>query len=259
MKKIFITLVMLVMGGEWASAQGTLNPDVPLSLPTAAPEFSSWTTSLTYADMKDDTARQSQYQAAMAKLATEDPLLAKALAKGNGSGFVPRVKNITVVKTKDIEHQTVTFLSGQSEESWKSAAARAARSPLTSKIEYHSSAVEGLNFPELKWVTAKDFKQARKIQEVDCLVFRGKVARMQIENPFLVELAALETIPDTEVEVVVNAKTHLPVSVETDEIKRTYTFHPPPAAMLNFPEEFASVVRRAEAKLRARLAPLSSP
>ena len=259
MKKLIIGATLLAIGCVTAMTQEGTTPVVPQSLPTAAPDFSSWTTSFTYLDKKDDVNRQAQYQAAMTKLAVDDPLLAKALAKGRGGGFVPRVKDISVVKSKDIEHQIVTYMGGQSEESWKSPSARAARNPQTQAIEYRSANVEAMNFPELKWVTGANFKQTRKVQGVECLVFQGRVARMQIENPLLVELTGSDTTPDTDVEVVVNAATLLPVSVRTDEVTRTYSFRQPPTAMQQIPQEFASVVNKAESKLRARLAPLSPP
>jgi|GEM_PF-1776215 hypothetical protein len=239
-------------------------PPGPL-IKSTAPEFSAWQVSCTYEGGPEKAeSRRQEFQKALAKMAEQDPAMAKFLG-GSPAGTTPRprVTQLSTVKTGEIRQETMVFEGGKKEEIWEAPGTRLRKNAFDGKIHLETGVMrpdELGDFPEFSWIGKENFRGIKPVKGRPCLIFESRVQRGILEDPrngFQVPDADLSEDAFVTATAAVDLETRLPVQLQWEDQTRTYEFRRPPAQKLVFPEEFARVLQQSLQRARSATAPLT--
>jgi len=115
-----------------------------------------------------------------------------------------------------------------------------------------------MDFPELAWVRPGGYAGTQRVNDVECLVFKG-VAGPEILNELRSALAQPSMAKGAALEVWLDARTRLPVLLGIAHSKYSYTFLQPPTAPLVLPEAMARQAAAWESRKAELLAPAPRP
>jgi len=271
----FAALFLSSMWLHDARAQGTATPQgtpepppLPPLLARHLPDFCQWTVDYKYKVAATKEAHDSVMDA-YKKLAGQDSSVANAMSNPRFLYALdpPRPLRTAVVKTGNIRYEVQSMERGFQSECWAFGDTVVERAPDSRKLDVHMDDPdpEG-EFPELTWLSVSNFKERKKIEGVDCLVFQETVDPLAISNPrgFIAEQKNGQNskglqVVKVEVTAVVTDQTRLPVSLQTPTESRRYIFADPPTQMLSAPPEFLAAAKEMKARLEASARPLSPP
>lgn len=145
-------------------------------------------------------------------------------------------RQILVTKDKPLYHEQET--GPNPAERWYTGEVAAVVRPGMAPSVVFSKRGEGsfADFPDLSWISAKNYVGTRNIHGTDCLVFKGAIGR------------GAEAIP---AQACLDAKTRLPLVLEVSGTVQTYNFQPTPSARLSFPASLQAQVETMKKTMNA--------
>jgi len=205
--KLFLFFAILwsspLLPEAWAQSANPPRPKEPIV--SHAPNFASWTITYTYREVTPKSP-------------------AKPVAPSD------RIQSVTLTKTDKTYWMQTTWTSGKKEEKWifngiqfetlangKVVTIIAAPTPEEASPEYLN--FSGGDFPELEWVSAKNYKTVED--------YEGKKA-FRFEEGDKKALLSIET--------------QLPINSDDGDLSLVYTFNSPPIAPLVPPKRFLDVL-----------------
>jgi hypothetical protein len=254
-------ITLFAYSAEAQDAEPAGTPQPPPSPPLVAakvPPWCQWTVDYTYsATAHGDSA--ADRVAAFEKTAAQDPMVAQMMSNPNFlySLTEPRPLHVAVAQTGDIRGEVRNLERGFVDECWIMGDAavekRPEGGPLVATLYPRGSDVE---FPQFNWISTSNFAGRKKVNGIDCIIFKDKIDPMRISHP---ELPPNGLAPFIEVTASIAEQTRLPVALQTPTEARRYTFLPPPTAQLVPPPAFVAAAQDAKARVDASTRPLSPP
>jgi len=259
-------LAITVLWGAAALFLGAQNPPAKPAIPEGplltepASKFSSWTISYTYRTPEADPGKVAESWHAKAK---NDPELAKIMAKNPSLvAAKARVVEVDVVKTGDTKSEVSVQSNGAKSDRWLKNRLTIRRQAESAKVSVALLPEETseLDFAEFAWISPKNFKEIKKVEGRDCLVFSDMVPLLQLEDGRLfMQMDGMGSGDTVFATAVVDLATRLPVSLEYDVSIRKYVFGPAPSLPLVLPPDLDSALLQYEKRTKARNAGMSPP
>lgn len=234
---------VLLLGQAYPQADRPPLPDAPSDpLLQAAPDFSQW--EITFTSPKDPNRQTT------------------AKSTGEAATAICPGKSVTT-KTRQIVHEEVTGLDGQTTENWHIGTLQYARPPGQTvwfesdagrladgtAIDANYSPLPASGFRDLDWISRTSFLGTVKFHDHDCLIFTPHDVPNDISFDRVHLLSTWESLPTV---ACIDAVTRLPVLVRIRGETRKFTFCDPPAEMQTLPSDLAEQVKKAE-EARTRL------
>ncbi len=232
-----------------ALAQPQKNQPVPQPLPPGpllnrAPEFSSWTMSISSAQVapKSPDAPQSK-----------PPV---------------ELRRLTVTKTKNVYREERQFSDGSTRETWRVGSMQISTLPHSSELIVFepAAATIGLldpedytnysktDFPGFEWISKRNYRGVQKIMDTQCLVFGDSLDDISEETrKAMAEAAGEVALPQIQsgrsaTAAWIDLQTRLPMALQKGNKKEVFQFSAPPQAMLALPPKMQHLLdRRAKA------------
>ena len=221
-------VVVLMAGGEFeAGAQEAVAPTprpVPPDPPflKEAPSYSAWTiTRYTVPGLGGQAA---------------DAVVRSAAAAPKPDS------QTTVTKTGRVRHQLRKLKSGEQEDIWFEHGNRITmesmwKIPVFQGETSGAKSPAGPDFPELSWISAKNFAGTQEAQSNTYLVFETQVT----EGSAALAKAYGYQLQSSFDRVYIDAETRLPWLFQSGNVLQRYTFQSPPTAPLEVPPEYQAM------------------
>ena len=199
-------------------------PDSPTVPPgpllKAAPSYAEWTVTVTEKRAAQSNPDTSPAGASISKPPKEQFTTTK-------TGDIRKVLHVMAPDLQNekwlLEGYAVTLHKNTNTQEVSLGVPNAADSPL-------------VDFPELNWISAKNFVGEQKVMGKNCLVFKG----VTTSDP---------EMPSSNATATIDAETRLPLALVLDEETRIFQFAPPPQAKLVPPPAVLKTIKAWKAHL----------
>ncbi len=163
----------------------------------------------------------------------------------------------TVTKTGSIRHRLMKVKTGEQEDIWYERSNRITmesmwKMPLFESGTSQRQNPQGPDFPELAWVSAKNYVGQEEFQGATYSVFEAKIADRSSAQALQSGAKPAETFN----RAYINADTHLPFLLQMEDSLQRYVFQDPPTTPLEVPPAFQTIFDTYD---KAKAAPVRRP